>query len=97
MVGQRPKLKIHKLDPTQNFQKIDPPAPYWQCNVNFVQYRGNIGTFFPNYKLSPAAQQVKEAKVSTAKIMALFTFCVKAVFFLKEEISLGLQLKRRPS
>ena len=56
MVGQRPKLKIHKLDPTQNFQKIDPPAPYWQCNVNFVQYRGNIGTFFPNYKLSPAAK-----------------------------------------
>ena len=59
MVGQRPKLKIHKLDPTQNFQKIDPPAPYWQCNVNFVQYRGNIGTFFPNYKLSPTSERSK--------------------------------------
>ena len=94
MVGQRPKLKIHKLDPTQNFQKIDPPAPYWQCNVNLYSTEEILEHFFP---ITNFLQQVKEVKVSTAKIMALFTFCVKAVFFLKEEISLGLQLKRRPS
>ena len=62
------------------------------CNVNLNSTEELLEHFFPITNFL----QVKEAKVSTAKIMALFTFCVKAVFFLKEEISFGLQLKRGP-